>query len=187
MNVVLVGDSLTKGYYDNGRRFHAYSAQWPATIRVTNLGVSGAMVTPTASGLWIGQSLVHMRGRKYDTIVFMGGTNDLGHGLQLENIWTSWKRLAELMLPLCVTLVVLTVPNAAMHVKNRDELNDRIRWWASRTKDVTLVDVNRAIPFDMKLYDDGLHFNPHGYDRIGQLVYETIKKQGITYADLMER
>jgi len=51
-------------------------------------------------------------------------------------------------------------------------MNSVILSWASLDPEKRiLVDVEKHIPYDPSLYDDDLHFNVDGYDKLGKLVY----------------
>lgn len=174
--IALVGDSLTEGYYDDGQSYHPYSTIWhKKSLQIINYGVSGALLTNIKGQHWLGQVLLQIQSdRKYDVIVFMAGTNDLAWKVPTETLWRNWKFYAEVLYDYCSNLVVCTVPNAQHPNPQRDVLNQKIRAWVAEQGCVPLADVAKHIPYSSATYDDGLHFNPKGYDELGQLIYQYI-------------
>jgi lysophospholipase L1-like esterase len=175
--VACVGDSLTDGYYNQGRSWHPYHTQWDTQeYEVTNLGVSGALVSRKAHNLWLGSTVLSIQAEsvRYDSLVFMAGTNDLGHRVDLSVITKAWDLLADALSQYGEELVVCTVPNTATTNPQREALNAFIRNWAQTTPGVVLCDVAAQIPYSKALYDDNLHFNPRGYDRLGALIYDCL-------------
>jgi lysophospholipase L1-like esterase len=172
INVLLLGDSLTAGYHSNGQAFHPYSHAWPSRYRVTNLGVSGALVTKQSQ---IAGQLMGLGDQTFDVGVLMFGTNDLGYGIHPRPVWAAWNRTAKELLQVCKHLIACTVPDANGVVPGKSALNERIRTWAKLEPRVTLVDVATEMPFTPQLFDDDLHFNPRGYDCLGQMILQCIK------------
>lgn len=178
MKVACIGDSLTAGYYDEGRSWYPYHKTWDThRYQVTNKGVSGALVSRQNNCLWLGTTVFELQVQTtpYDRIVFMAGTNDLGYHVDLSVIQKAWDLLAGALLQSCDKLVVCTVPNTSFDNPQRDQLNLFIRNWVQTIKTTTnscvvLCDVQASIPYDAALYDDMLHFNPSGYKRLGQLI-----------------
>jgi lysophospholipase L1-like esterase len=115
----------------------------------------------------------------YNYTLFLGGTNDLGWGKPASEIWASIKSITSIPLSHKSKLILFTVPECG--VKNaslderRDELNRLIK--EDKREDVYVFDLHAAIPYHSmpeverdEIWDDGLHFTPKGYKRMGELV-----------------
>ena len=174
MNIACIGDSLTEGYYDRGRSFHPYHSKWD-DCKVVNKGLSGGLVTPTPN-LWIGSKVFELQtdGETFDAIVFMAGTNDLGHGILVDKIFSSFIDITLTLKTLCKHLFISTVPDAKVIVPGKKELNQKITNWCMSQPSITLIDVYEEIPYSASLFDDALHFNVKGYDELGDVIREYI-------------
>ena len=120
----------------------------------------------------------------YNYTLFLGGTNDLGWGLSASDIWSSIKTITATPLAHNSKLVLFTIPECGVKHrdldKRRDELNALIRADAEKDggrKGVHIFDLHKEIPYHglneserEQIWDDGLHFTPRGYERMGRSV-----------------
>jgi lysophospholipase L1-like esterase len=64
--------------------------------------------------------------KKYDWIVILGGTNDLGHGLKPEQIFTGLEKIYKVALEHGARILALTVPECGVINKSLDERRGRL-------------------------------------------------------------
>lgn len=196
IRILALGDSLTAGYYDDGRAYHPYAvhlAELFSSVKIPTIinerGISGEQVVPSML-----QRLddVLKEGLAYKWIVILGGTNDLNEGSSAKKIFR--EGLAS-MYEMClnyshsqVKLVVMTVLENSYDLPGHDDdherqrLNEMIRDYASEsaTKNrIYLVDLDRSIPYHAipdendrrQIWEDSTHLTPLGYDRIATLLF----------------
>lgn len=86
-------------------------------------------------------------------------------------------------MPECYLLGV-TIPDAQVKVdiiiENRNNVNALIRaYFENREQNILnqrgLLDLNKELPYSSEYFDDAIHFNVTGYDKIGALVYKHLK------------
>ena len=83
--------------------------------------------------------------------------------------------------------VALTIPetklderdNNGSFARARKWLNEQLETFAYKSKNSLLIDIASRIPRtknNTRLWDDGLHLTPEGYDKMGELVYQGIQR-----------
>jgi len=202
LRILAFGDSLTAGYYKYGRAYHPYSKHLTylfesanISVKINEQGESGELVVPTMVN-----RLRHLlqNDASYDWIIILGGTNDLGSEVSAERIFKEGlKPMYDMCLnytPKKIKLAAMTVIEAAYAspthkvYKDRQELNAMIRDYVANINDqnqVCLVDLDQGIPYHSittdeereRIWDDGLHLTPTGYDRMATLVFDAIKSK----------
>ena len=196
IRILALGDSLTAGYYDDGRAYHPYAlhlAELFFSVKIPTMiderGISGDQVVPSML-----QRLNNLlkEGLAYQWIVILGGTNDLNGGSSAEKIF---REGLVPMYEMClnysqsqVKLVVMTVLENSYDLPGHDDdherqrLNEMIRDYASESamkNRIYLVDLDRSIPYHAnpdennrrQIWDDSTHLTPLGYDRIATLLF----------------
>ncbi|CAL3973261.1 unnamed protein product [Diplocarpon coronariae] len=196
IHILCFGDSLTAGYSMYGMKFTPYSAIMKKTLEgtiggkgelhfhVDTNGVSGQLVTngfrERIANLY---TATQARECPYDWVVFLGGTNDLAYSISPTKIYQEIKAITDIPLATGARVLLLTVPEC--ETKNekldraRGDLNGLLK---SDARDgVFSLDLYAKIPYhDMpeeereKIWDDGLHFTPEGYERVGSLVAQQL-------------
>lgn len=164
------GDSLTEGYYNNGRSFHSYTLRLTEHLGcpVEEHGTSGERLDPMLTKLgWYLEKADNVT-----DLVFLGGTNNLSSNSS-EEIVHEFKRLLTLeQKHPGIRFHVMTIPamraeKSAPWIKERREtVNKFIRGHFTHS-----IDFAAHSP---ELDKDGLHFTPDGYDQMGDFVYEKI-------------
>ncbi|KAL2266645.1 hypothetical protein VTJ83DRAFT_5997 [Remersonia thermophila] len=128
----------------------------------------------------------------YDWAIVLGGTNDISRGFSPADIFDALKKVWDVPLSRGCKVLALTVPEAGLHGKLRDEvdaernrLNALIRGY--RREGFHVYDLHRHVTyFSMpeadrrRFWDDHVHFTPAGYDLIGN-------KVGIALVSLLAR
>lgn len=137
----------------------------------------------------------------YDLVIILGGTNDLGEMYSLGDERAVFDAIQELHLTSLASgakTMLLTIPetdyiyenmgkDGTSYVKQQGEegrllINEMLRQFAEKTTGVTLCDFDKEHPHTslskedkVKYWDDGLHFTPEGYDRMGEIIFEHMK------------
>ena len=200
LRILAFGASLTEGYYANGFCFHPYTIRLGQLLRtiqsnvdINNAGVSGeAVLSPTMLPRLKQLLSSAPSNQSYDWVLILAGTNDamrdqekasrIFDGLQLL-INECHQRHARV---LCMTLPETMCPKELPMDTQRQEYNRLIReqlgTQTEETKKTVVLDVERFLPYHSlsskerkEIFDDGLHLTPKGYDRLGELIYETLR------------
>lgn len=209
LKILCFGDSLTAGFCFGGSKFFPYSSQLQSLGKVCTNGMSGwttkQMVdnchkSTCADFLQTqGKGLaVLLKDRKYDWVFILGGTNDLGMGVDNDDVFSNLCRLVEICVNAKVKHVgVLTVPACGAEFKmpalqsKRAALNaaigdlpSRYAAVAGKTK-VVGIDICELLPNGKKdsfddeavaaLWDtDRLHFSEAGSAKLGDFLRQFI-------------
>jgi len=184
--VLAFGDSLTAGYYRWGSEFHPYSIKLEKLLephgkfQVFEFGESGEKTSAME------KRLPTLLSQKYRWVIILGGTNDLGIRSS-DQIFSSISRLHSMVHKKGAKSLVLTIPHClespSVITQKREEINKRLREMVKSSDCMALVDLEYSIdPTKMtkeeieELYDDQLHFTPKGYDKMAELIYETLTR-----------
>ncbi|PKY05169.1 SGNH hydrolase [Aspergillus campestris IBT 28561] len=187
VSILCFGNSLTAGYYQFGLDYHPYAwklesrlkAAFPShTFLVNAEGLPGDLAIGPP-GRFLPRIQEKCGERHYDWVIVLGGTNDLGYGYAPERIYPALQDAWNVALTGGSKVLALTIPecaakNAALDSKRAD-LNARIL--AHEAERFHAFDLHAKIPyhasseeFKEKMWDDGLHLTPHGYDLVGNEV-----------------
>ena len=190
--------------WPNSRSFHPYTIKLQRLISneikksdskldiiVRNFGISGERLRESME-----QRLRHVVDTTHpDLLIILGGTNDLLDMEKEVNDYDSIKRTNEIIQGLktlhllCyykgIPTVALSIPETAIDDRDqnatvatmRRKINKELRDFARRSQvKATFVDISTIIGRKHKKYwDDGVHFTPIGYDRVGEVIYAEIK------------
>ncbi|KAN0087087.1 SGNH hydrolase-type esterase domain containing protein [Elaphomyces granulatus] len=186
LRILCFGDSLTAGFWHYGCEFHPYALKlkeelqkaFPDTeITVDVDGVSGDFVSRPP-----GRFLSRIRSKRmsqYDWVIILGGTNDLGLGLNPSEICSALQNVYSIALDGGANVLAMTVPECYSWSERLEAARNQVNTWIkSYTADrYHTFDLRVAVPYhDMpedqrnELWDDGLHFTDEGYNHVGQLV-----------------
>ena len=179
MKILAFGDSLTWGYvrtvgmlYDE----HPYTQElqkeltqcFGNQVEVVNRGVNGSRAVDMLDRLQ-----KEIQENRYDYILILAGTNDLGAGKSndeiqgaLSELYKSAKKNSKLVV--FTVPRMFTRPHHAVDVEaQKNKLNTWIVNYAKKSK-VLLYDAYRKIQPNKKNFSDTLHFSRSQYDRLGQ-------------------
>jgi lysophospholipase L1-like esterase len=194
--VICVGDSLTDGYYDSGTKFHPYSIklQELLDVPVDRIGLSGWTTSELAAGIEQEQCIdcngkVWYGLRKqlslcaYTHCVLMAGTNDLHDTPALDTI-ANLKQLKRVCLQYVPFVATMTIPEMSAEQRQTSLKKKREQINAALLDDPPCIDVAQHLPLasadartrEVLWQTDGLHLNPAGYDRIGEVVAAFLKQ-----------
>ncbi|CEJ55729.1 hypothetical protein PMG11_01967 [Penicillium brasilianum] len=186
-SILCFGDSLTAGWYKYGLEYHPYAkklheclqAAFPTTdIMIEVDGVPGDLVT-SPPGSFLSRIQGRCATKKYDWVIVLGGTNDLGYGNGPDKIYSALQESWNVVLATGGKVLALTVPECAAESaildQRRAQLNSAIL--AHQAERFYAFDLKSQIPyraatqtFRDEIFDDGLHLTPAGYDLMGSLV-----------------
>ena len=202
IHILTLGDSLTEGYYEQGRAYHPYSTHLTQLfqsakipVKIDNRGSSGERVVPRMVNRL--RTLL-TKDASYDWIIVLGGTNDIFDKEPAEKIF---KEGLQPIYEMClnqpgakIKLAVMTVieisydPPTDPDDKNRQSLNAMIRDYVAHSKyqdRICLIDLDKGIPYHSiinpeernQIWDDGVHLTPAGYNRMARFIFDAIKSK----------
>ncbi|KAL8708912.1 MAG: hypothetical protein Q9220_006244 [cf. Caloplaca sp. 1 TL-2023] len=188
LRILCFGASITAGFYALGLKHHPYAIRLKDRLQTAlpsrNITVdvdalSGDRILAGQYAPRLGPYFDGHTSKRYHWVVFQGGGNDLGAGSDPSAIFEALKNLWKIALDGGASVMALTVTETADQSKRTrqkyDSLNDIIR---SHHEDKCFVaDVYQVVPYPSmdvelrrKIFDDGLHFKPAGYDMIGDAI-----------------
>lgn len=201
IRILCFGASITAGFHRFGLAHHPYSKQLlkrlqsalPTTkIEVETDALSGDRVI---GGHYFERLTPHLQKsnssdlsneKAYDWIIIQAGGNDLGSTPSSPMaIYTALQNLWRLCLAAGMNVLALTVTETSSHWSPRiaakyEELNRLIRGHEGG-EGFFVADVCRAVPWVVmeegerrRVWDDGLHLRPLGYDRLGDAVADRL-------------
>lgn len=202
VRILALGDSLTEGYTQCGRKMHPYSTNLYNLLTRNNVaaeidqrGISGEKVFPSMVQR-LSRILHRTTDNPYDWVIILGGTNDLASTSDSEKLFLEGlKRMYDMVLDYAnrkTKLVVMTVLERASvpldHPADmaRQFLNHLIRNYSTESQEkhrIYLVDLDKEIRFHgventtflQTIWDDNIHLTASGYDYMGQLIFKTIQ------------
>ena len=194
LKFVAFGDSLTVGFIPSRIETQPYSRflkemvndflkqlekEGDVEVRFLNKGVNGDLTSGML--LRFRQDVVQLN-PKY--VIILGGTNDIGWGLQSEEVFLNLKRMYEMALNNKINPIGCTVPSILgwdEGILPRLRLNKSIKRYC-REKRVLLADLytKTCDPKTKRLRSeyssDGLHFNALGYRKMAESIFEEVVK-----------
>lgn len=196
INIYCYGDSLTAGYLNYYGDYHPYttkllellSNEFPNhKFKITEAGVSGETTYELKNRLTPSlQYFRDMKNKRFDFVIILGGTNDLGAASE-EEIFNNLKCMYSLCAKeYSMKVVGITIPESAFGhleqiVSKRVAVNSKIREYFSpenNNDQVCFVDIEKHLPYskDSGLWIDALHFNAKGYDQMGVHIFDVLKR-----------
>jgi lysophospholipase L1-like esterase len=195
---VCFGDSLTAGYQTPGPA-HPHGEETPyGRVLQERLGNQARVEINGICGEVTGEMVLRFRAdvldRRPQTVVILGGTNDLGWNANPIEIMRNLTKMYELARAAAIVPVPVTVPSIrvdagqdnpdaaawlAAHIQRRQRLNALITDYAGR-KGLSYFDLFSATaePDSLLLAEpysnDGLHLTTSGYHLFGRLLYEQL-------------
>ncbi|KAL2060197.1 hypothetical protein VTL71DRAFT_9592 [Oculimacula yallundae] len=194
LSILSFGASLVEGYSRYGMLMTPFSATTKRVlderlgkefeVQVATSGVSGQLVTrgfrERMGELYSSPS---SDSSPYDWVVFLGGTNDIAYCVAPSKIYAEIRAITAVPLDSGARVLLLTIPECAYkdeaNDSRRDELNALIK--GDGREGVYTLDLHALVPYHAmpedereEIWDDGLHFTPKGYERVGSLVAERI-------------
>ena len=172
------------------------SAQMADTLGRTENKTGGDIDATRRRWMSLDEALERAR---YTHVVILAGTNDLsrlrhaGGTRTAADVVSNIAALHTRALASGARTLALTVPQPAfesLHPQmalGRGEINAGLRVFAAATANVSLCELEVALPHlngtaeeRARLWDDGLHLTPAGYDVLGDAVYGALLDAGAT-------
>ncbi|KAK7226494.1 hypothetical protein V2G26_014497 [Clonostachys chloroleuca] len=189
LHILCFGDSLTSGFCNFGLDERPYSArlqqrltaEFPGReIHVYTDGEPGELVL---NGSWEARLRADLNKRRYDWVIMLGGTNDLGSVISEDRILEALEDRWAKVLSKGGKLLALTVPECHSRpgwlVERRALLNDDIL--AHEAPNFYSFDLHSRIPYHSlsredreKYWDDGLHLTGEGYSWMGDHIADAL-------------
>ncbi|RGB27401.1 SGNH hydrolase-type esterase domain-containing protein [Rhizophagus diaphanus] len=193
-SILLLGDSLTEGYSRYGTVYHPYGIQFrkrfeeaETEVEVTIEGQSGARVVSNYENrLRRAISKQTDKGKKFDYVVILGGTNDVCNMFDSNEIFNKLKKLYDICenhgaIVFALTIMEMEFTYIDEPEKRRKEVNELIRNYSAENDKIILCDLSKelpinSIPKDQKelYWDDGVHLTVEGYDHMGDIIFEAL-------------
>ena len=196
--ILCFGDSLTAGY-QTPSPMHPDAEHTPyGRVLQERLGNRARVEISGICGEVTGEMLLRFRtavlDRRPQTVIILGGTNDLGWNADPAEIMRNLVKMYELARAASITPVPVTVPSIridpgqdnpeaacwlADHIHRRQRLNGLIADYAE-SKGLGYCDLFTATaePDSLLLAEpysnDGLHLTTSGYRLLGRLLYEQL-------------
>ena len=189
MKIIALGDSLTvgeTGFYDSGEstsypkhletlaKQHLTGLQSAMEVTVLNRGINGDLT----SGM-LERFTEDVVDEKPDYVIILGGTNDIGWGLDSAAITNNLTTMYERAVDNGIAPVACSIPSILGLddlIPPRINLNRLISREAEKRK-IAFVDVFAATADSnthrlLEEYSaDGLHLTPKGYQQIGRCIF----------------
>eukprot|EP00472_Partenskyella_glossopodia_P004431 CAMPEP_0197517066 /NCGR_PEP_ID=MMETSP1318-20131121/2023_1 /TAXON_ID=552666 /ORGANISM="Partenskyella glossopodia, Strain RCC365" /LENGTH=247 /DNA_ID=CAMNT_0043066307 /DNA_START=173 /DNA_END=916 /DNA_ORIENTATION=- len=203
VRILCVGDSLTEGYYQGGRHFSPYTDTLEKLLKneysetkweVVNYGISGFEGGMMKDLYDLKIEEAWKAGKTFDIVIVLGGINDIGGGKKPKHVLENphgIRALVKSALKDNALVFILTVAEYAEEMrqrgkvrKDRMELNEGLKSLAAEHKNSVLLDFANEFPYfalsetkKEELWDDGLHYKPAGYERMGEIVFEALQSE----------
>ncbi|KAI4130752.1 MAG: hypothetical protein LQ338_001588 [Usnochroma carphineum] len=192
LRILCFGASITAGFYSFGLNHHPYSKRLTQRLRTSLPSSKITIDTDALSGdrVIAGQYLQRLKRRlegdaaqHYDWVILQGGGNDLGWGEDPSTIFEELRKLWKICLERGAKVLALTVTETGDQSRGTrgrySMLNGLIK--SHREDGFFVADVERDVPYASmdpamrkKVWDDGLHFKPVGYDMLGDAIADRL-------------
>ena len=186
MRIVALGDSLTAGYQSPSSENPNGKSTPYAQFLQELLGESEEIFIKGVNGELTYDMSMRLEydviSLKPDYVIILGGTNDLGMGLQPIEVFEQLKQMYERVKISNIQAVSVTIPSIRRFdalIPPRKILNDFIKEYC-QTHQQPYVDLFTATaePDSLRLAEmysnDGLHLSTLGYQKIAELLYQEI-------------
>lgn len=175
MNIICIGDSLTKGYGVPKEQCWVSKLQEEFDFPITNKGVVG----DTSTGI-LSRFTKDVIQPETTHVIIMCGTNDAIIGRGPKTIFKNIKAVIDEALEKNITPVLLTAPKIheelaserwdkkvdyAKSTEILKELNRLIKVYAL-DENIPFIDIFTLMPVDFNYYTDGIHITKYGHDLI---------------------
>jgi lysophospholipase L1-like esterase len=193
--ILALGDSLTKGYYFNGTKYHPFSLKMNELFHNSNIDCE---VIPSGVN---GETSESMKNRIkefdlniYELVIVFSGTNDLAYSISAEIIVQNILDIHDYINQIGKKSIhVSLLENKCDKLYNfysekRRNVNSLMKTKLKENKNVSICDLDSLFVYsklskeELKLYwDDALHLSPKGYDYLGEIFYKMIIDEKLIY------
>ncbi|MFX1274128.1 MAG: GDSL-type esterase/lipase family protein [Promethearchaeota archaeon] len=193
-------DGISQGYGNNNSQYEFWLKQkciefmWENEGKDLNIykelifinkGIPGELTSDLLARIQV--DLISVK-PKPDYSIIIGGTNDLGWGRRIEEIFENIKKLHEISRKNDIISIGATIPPIRMeqsnieYNKSKIQLNKLLKSYYNEN-DIPFVDLYnkmRDIHGNLRkecAYIDGLHFSVEGYKQMGFIIFEDAIKE----------
>ena len=187
LRILCFGASITAGFHRFGLAHHPYALRLEERLKERfpqaeiDIDIDAFSGDRVIAGQYFSRLELRCTGKhkiKYDWIIMQGGGNDLGFGRAPERIYEELKNLWRIALDSGAKVLALTVTETADRRTTMRARYDALNRMIMDHKEggFHVADVCSALPWvtdieeQRRLWDDGLHFTPAGYDAIGDSI-----------------
>ncbi len=174
--LIAFGDSITAGYQaDIETPYTDYLEPLMGDEWVfVNMGINGELTSQMLKRFE--RDVIR---HKPDVVVILGGTNDIGWGIESQSIIKNLKSMVQQALDAGITPIPCAIPSLIGFdelILPRQEVNAAIAQFA-KEKEIHFVDLFTVTAdeknwLDQKYSSDGLHLNTQGYKLMAETIYE---------------
>lgn len=190
--IVAFGDSLTVGY-QSPTMLHPWYRETPyADFLSERINKNGRPVNIIVRGI-SGELTSEMVNRfhrdaiehKPDYVIILGGSNDLGWGVPVDEIISNLRSMYDLAISAAIMPIGVTVPSIRgfdFLIPQRHELNNKIKS-ECESLSIPCVDLFTAsaetetFRLAQEYSNDGLHLTTEGYRLLADLLYDEVFKK----------
>ena len=189
--IMAFGDSLTKGYYHLGMKYHPYTIKLNELLqknkynyKVIDFGLNGEKSLSMTERI---STIFQLYENKFDLVIIFSGTNDLGSGIDINEIFENIKLINKKVSQKNLWSIITTLPENQIdelevsYYEKKKKLNSLIRSLSSDENKTIICDLEKEMPFislneenKKKYLDDALHFTPEGYNQLGKIFYDCL-------------
>ena len=198
--ILAFGASLTEGYYFDHVHFHPYTNRLAQLFQLSskpvdidNAGVSGEAILSTTMLPRLQHLLASAvaEKKKFDFILLLAGTNDTMRDQErAQKVFDGYQRLINECHQHGARILSMTLPEASLPKdspfdQERQKFNRLIREELvnrNPEKRIVVLDVEQHLPQSslsdvqrQEIWADEIHLTPKGYDRLGELIYQTLQ------------
>ncbi|KAL8823367.1 MAG: hypothetical protein Q9170_008366, partial [Blastenia crenularia] len=188
LRILCFGASITAGFYSFGLKHHPHAKRLKERLRVSlpsaniSIDIEALSGDRVIGGNYLPRLRPHFNSdppKKYDWVIFQGGGNDLGWGKEPTAIFDALQECWRICLDADTQVMALTVTETSGQSKRTRERYEKLNALIKghREDGYFVADVCAKVPYSAmseemrkKIYDDGLHFKPAGYDMIGDAI-----------------
>ena len=194
------GASLVEGFtiVNNALEFRPYTVRLKkllsdhlnCSVEVDNMGISGDCVVPYMADRF--KKTLSSSSKQYDWILILGGTNDLGQGIDYNTILATLCSMHDNARASGAHTACLAIPQAAMEHErnfllqhtNKLKVNAGLREYCDRSGGWSIyVDLYNELPDPTdrdtdrnRYWCDPLHLTEHGYNIMADIIFSKLKQ-----------
>jgi len=169
-HILAFGDSLTYGY--NAKQSESYPSVLAKLSGYTIIN-EGVLGDTSKDGLRRLPKL--LKEEEFKLIILLFGGNDIIQGLSREDLKRNLKSMIAMAKKKNIDVLLISIPDFGLFGLSPLRLYDEV---AKEENVVLLSGLMAGILEDPSLKSDQIHPNAKGYKKMGEKIYERLKKEG---------
>lgn len=189
--ILAFGDSLTKGYYLNGYKYHPYSIKLNQLLKENNFnyeaipsGINGETTDKMIDR--IEYLLADNSKIKFNIVIIYAGANDM-HFRSAVEIAKNIISIHKLVIESGLKSILVTLPENEVddiykwYGEKRVEINEILKKEIKNLPNILLCDLDQELKYSkMKkdekklIWDDNIHYTPEGYNLLGNIIFKSL-------------